>query len=283
MSTRAGWVNSKVKSVAREKGFGKLTTRLSFGDGKSTTAANLAVVMAQGDAKVILVDSDLRRPSIHRFFGLSNSVGLTSLLIQGQELSVDEVLEPIEDVPNLSVLTSGPLPPNPAEVLKSARMSELLAKLQDHADVLVMDSPPLLVVADGAILATRANATLLVFECGQTRYDAARKALDVLDKVGVKPVGAVVNKLDRARVGGYYYYYAYRYRYGEYYGGDGKGGGSGRGRGPDGGRGSGSSDRIPSTGSGDEVKNAAGSTRHGDGYRPSFWDRVRDSVSSLLG
>ncbi|MFN2250567.1 MAG: polysaccharide biosynthesis tyrosine autokinase [Anaerolineae bacterium] len=243
-----------------------LVTSANPGDGKSTTASNLAVVMGQGDSRVILVDSDLRRPSVHRFFGLSNNVGLTTLLLKHGEVDLDDVMTPIDEVPGLSVITSGPLPPNPSELLKSHKMKEILAELQERADYVVMDSPPLLVVADGAILSTLSDATVIVFECGQTRYDAARSAIDVLDKVGVVPVGAVVNKLDRNRVGGYYYYYAYRYRYGEYYGSEGKGRSGGRGRG--------SSRR--GDGSGGKRSREASEPR-------GLIDRLRQGVSSLLG
>lgn len=227
------------------------------GEGKSTTAANLAVVMAQGGARVMLVDSDLRRPALHRFFDLPNSLGMTSLLLD-HSLTLDDAAQPVENVPGLEVLTSGPLPPNPAEVLKSPRAKDLFKALSERADVVIMDSPPVLVVADAAILAQQADATMLVFDSGNTRTDSARKAVETLAKVGVEPIGAVVNLLDRERVGGYYYYYAYRYRYhyNDYYGdsssgkGDGKAGGA-------------------STG---------GETRK----RPRWVDRVVDGVTSLL-
>ncbi len=206
---RFGLIDSERKAV--------VVTSANPGEGKSTTAANLAVVMAQSGQRIILVDADLRRPSLHRFFGLTNDVGLTSLLLDG-ELDRSMVMRSIPDIPGLEVLTSGPLPPNPSETLQSDRTRDLLNRLKDDADVVIFDSPPLLVVTDAAVLATFVEGTILVFESGVTRTDAARKAVDSLAKVGVKPLGAVVNRLDRERVGRYYYQYRYNESYDSYYG-----------------------------------------------------------------
>jgi capsular exopolysaccharide synthesis family protein len=187
------------------------------GEGKTATAANLAVAMAQGGKNVILVDADLRKPAAHRVFELPNGLGLTTLLVD-DSVALEDVLQDVADVPGLRILTSGPLPPNPAEMLDSPRMEELMAAIGAAADNVVVDTPPLLVVVDAAILARNANGTLLVFDSGATRVDTAKRAVEVLARVGVRPLGAVINRLDRNRVGGYYYYYAYRDRYGDYYG-----------------------------------------------------------------
>jgi capsular exopolysaccharide synthesis family protein len=194
-------------------------TSANPGEGKTTTAVNLAVALAQSGRTVVLVDSDLRRPSVHTFFGMTNTMGFTSLLLD-PTLPISEALQPVAQVEGLSILTSGPLPPNPAEVLESARTEAILAELAEQADIVICDSPPLLAVADSAILARRADATVLVFDSGATRMGAAKKAVDTLAKVGVSPIGAVVNKLERGRVGAYYYYYAYRSKYSGYYGDD---------------------------------------------------------------
>jgi non-specific protein-tyrosine kinase len=194
-----------------------LITSPSPGEGKSTVAANVAVVMAQNGLKVILVDADLRRPTMHRTFGLPNSLGMTSLLLD-PGLTVADAIRPIDGAEGLSVLTSGPLPPNPAELLGSAAMTRLLANLRQHADIVVFDSPPLLAVTDAAVLAVKLDGSVLVFHAGTTRMDAARRAISALEKVGVTPIGSVVNRLDRRE--GRYYSAAYRYKYdySSYYG-----------------------------------------------------------------
>jgi len=186
-------------------------TSANPGEGKSTTAANLAVVLAQTGRRVVLMDGDLRKPSIHRFFDLTNNIGFTSLLLD-RDLALDSALREVEGVPNLRVLTSGPLPPNPAEVLGSARTWEIIDSLNADADILVIDCPPILAVTDAAILSARASGTLMIFDAALTRLDAAHKALEVLEKAGIKPLGAVVNKLDREHAGGYYRYTYYTQR-----------------------------------------------------------------------
>lgn len=186
-------------------------TSANPGEGKSTTAANLAVVLAQTGRRVVLMDGDLRKPSIHRFFDLTNNIGFTSLLLD-RDLALDSALREVDAVPNLRVLTSGPLPPNPAEVLGSARTWEIIESLNADADILVIDCPPILAVTDAAILSARASGTLMIFDAALTRLDAAHKALEVLEKAGIKPLGAVVNKLDREHAGGYYRYTYYTQR-----------------------------------------------------------------------
>jgi non-specific protein-tyrosine kinase len=163
------------------------------------------------------VDADLRRPALHRMFGLTNSLGMTSLLLD-DGLTLNDALRDVEGVPNLKVLTSGPLPPNPAEILDSKAMDRLLARLREAGGMLVFDSPPLMAVTDAAVLAAKLDGTLLVFDAGTTRVDVARRAIAALQKVGVTPLGAVVNRMDRRE--GRYYSSAYRYRYdySDYYG-----------------------------------------------------------------
>ena len=196
----------------------------SPGEGKSTTADNLAVALAQSGKRIILVDADLRKPSLHRIFEQANNLGLTSLLLDPQ-LDPARALTTADGLPELRILTSGPLPPNPAEVLSSDGMRRLLATLVASADLVIIDSPPILLVTDAAVLAAEAAGTLLVFDSGTTRTDAARKAIETLHKAGITPLGAVVNKLDRFEAGGYYRdsYYSYRRNYSAYYGGSGGG------------------------------------------------------------
>ncbi len=176
-------------------------------EGKTTTAANLAVVMAQAGKKVILVDSDLRRPALHDFFEVENDVGLTDLLVD-RELGLGGALKSTR-VDGLQVLTSGGLPPNPAELLGSDLMRKLLDVLQKYAEVIVLDSPPVLAVADATILASMADGAVLVVDAGRTRSDACRRAKEALENSGVKLLGAVLNRLSRKASYGYFYYYYY--------------------------------------------------------------------------
>ena len=152
-----------------------LVTSPSPSEGKSTMSANLAIALAQGGRRVILADCDLHRPRQHKLLKLQNNVGLTSGLL-------DEHADPIgllQDsvVPGLRILTTGPLPPNPAEVLGSARMHAVMAALAAEADIVVLDSPPVLSVADSAVLASQVDGVLLVIDAGLTRREMARRAL----------------------------------------------------------------------------------------------------------
>lgn len=182
-------------------------------EGKSTTAANLAIVMAQTGQTVVLVDTDLRRPMLHRLFSLPNAVGLTTALLSGADPALDGYVQPTE-VENLYVLTTGPLPPNPSELLGSQRMQELVQRLQQEADLLIFDSPPVLAVTDAAVLARQLDGVLLVIDAGETRQPIAQRACEELTKVGARILGVALNKLTAGR-SGYYYYYYYYYSDGE--------------------------------------------------------------------
>jgi succinoglycan biosynthesis transport protein ExoP len=184
-----------------------LVTSANPREGKSTTAANLALVMAQAGKKVVLVDSDLRRPSIHRFFGLSNGQGLTNLLLSPQS-GINGCAQRTR-FENLAVVTSGPLPPNPSELLASRRLDSVLDTLRSHADVVIIDSPPTLAVADASILASKVDGTMLVVDSSKTRAQALRRTRDALAKSKTHLLGAVLNKVKRRGGGGYYYYHYY--------------------------------------------------------------------------
>lgn len=175
------------------------------GDGKSTTAANLAVVFAQGGKRVILVDADLRRPQQHRIFQRTASYGLSTALVDAAT-PVTSFLQPTE-VPGLRLLTSGPIPPNPAELLGSQRMAQLMQVLNQEADMVIVDSPPVLSVADAAILANAADGVVLVADAGRTRREMARRAKESLERAGANLLGMVLNRMTRQTSGYYYYYY----------------------------------------------------------------------------
>ena len=174
-------------------------------EGKSTTLSNLGVVMAQGGKSVILVDSDLRRPMLHKIFQLPNREGLTSLLLEEEPVLDGRIQE--TGIQNLRVLTSGPLPPNPSEMLASQRMSRLIAALEKEADVILFDSPPVLPVTDAAVLSPQADGVLIVADAGRTRRAAARQTVETLRKVGINVVGAALNRISPRRSEGHYYYY----------------------------------------------------------------------------
>lgn len=182
-----------------------LVTSANPGEGKSVTAANLGVTMAQAYLKTIVVDADLRQPSAHRIFELPNHIGLTDL-IRSPELELDDCLQET-GIENLQVITSGPLPPNPAEILGSARMTELIQRLEASADVVIFDSPPVLAVADAVILSSRVDGVVLVVKAKRTRRRVVREALKRLQQVGARLVGGVMNQVPGRQ--GYYSYYSY--------------------------------------------------------------------------
>ncbi len=178
-----------------------VVTSPAAGEGKSTTIANLAVTMAQSGRRTILVDCDLRRPSLHTIFGLDESPGLTNL-------ALGEVTEPPLQktaVANLWLLSSGTQPPNPADLLGARRMDQVIADLLERADFLLFDAPPVLAVSDAAILGAKVDGVLLVVEAGKTRREHSERAKELLEKARVRIVGVTLtNAPQDSGVGGYY-------------------------------------------------------------------------------
>lgn len=179
-------------------------------EGKSTTSANLAIVMAQTGQKVILVDTDLRRPVLHKTFGVPNNVGITTALLAGDDVDLQAYLQPTE-VDNLAIMTSGPIPPNPSELLGSQRMKHIVQRLGESADMVIFDTPPVLVVTDAAVLGRQVDGVLLVADAGGTREQALAQAVAELRKTGTNILGVAMNRLDSRSRGYYYYYYYYYY------------------------------------------------------------------------
>jgi non-specific protein-tyrosine kinase len=178
-------------------------TSPAAGEGKTTTLANLAVALARAGQQVVVACCDLRRPRVHEFFGLSNGIGFTNVLLGEAPLSA--VLQPVEGVERLAVLASGPLPPNPSELLASRRTADVLAALAGGADVVLVDSPPVLPVTDAAVLAGQVDATVLVATVGDTTRREVARAVEVLRQVGAPLVGTVLNGVPTE--GGYGYSY----------------------------------------------------------------------------
>jgi protein-tyrosine kinase len=177
------------------------------GDGKSTSISNLAITYAQEGKKVLLIDADLRKPSLHHMFMLSNRVGLTNLLINVQPW---KTAISVTHIPNLSVITAGAIPPNPSEILSSQRMKTLLLELREHFDVILFDTPPILAVTDGLIVSSMCDGVFIVINSGKTKHALARKVLQNLEHAKARVLGLVINNIKRKSSDGYYYnYYSY--------------------------------------------------------------------------
>jgi succinoglycan biosynthesis transport protein ExoP len=200
-----------------------LVTSANPSEGKSLTAANLAVVMAQAGHKTLLVDADLRKPVQHRIFGLNRRRGLTNLFLEAEQnangleveqngngkvekQNLEDVFQPVSQLPGLHIITSGPIPPNPSELLGSVKMKAILANLLSRFDYVIFDSPPILAVTDSIILSTQMDSVVLVVNVGQTRRAQLKRALKRLNEMNAKLIGTALNRLSR-RNDGYGYYY----------------------------------------------------------------------------
>ncbi len=181
-------------------------TSASPSEGKSTVSANTAVVFAQEGKRVLFIDADMRKPTVHYTFQQPNAAGLSTLLT-GQATLED--VERVTDIPNLTVITSGPLPPNPSELLGSQIMKEKLEEIKKHYDYIVFDAPPALSVTDAQVLSSLVDGTILVANAGSTEKDALIKAKEMLEASQAKLLGVVLNNYSNADD---YYYYQY---YGE--------------------------------------------------------------------
>lgn len=207
-------IRTNVLFMSPDKPFKKmLVTSSGPQEGKSTTTINLGIAMAQSGNRVLIIDTDMRRPRVHKAFGVPNDVGVSSLILG--EGKIDDAIKSTE-VPGLFVMPCGPIPPNPAELLHTKAFSDLLSKLGERFDRLILDSPPVGAVADAVVLATQVDGVVMVLKAGKTNRDVALRTVRALRDVKAPLYGAVLNDVDleRSKYGDYYYGYAYRY-YGE--------------------------------------------------------------------
>lgn len=181
-----------------------LVTSAGPSEGRTTTATNLAVTYAQENKKVLLIDGDLRKPSIHSVFFRSNRKGLTELLTDQISLA-DAIVQ--TDIPNLSVLTSGAVPPNPSEMLGSRKMRNLIIELEAQYDVILIDSPPALAVTDAQILGAMSDGVILVVNYGKVTKEAVRRVRSNMEHVSARILGVVLNKSSKHHAESYYQAY----------------------------------------------------------------------------
>lgn len=183
-------------------------------EGKTTTSINTSIVLGQKGVRVLLIDADLRRPGVHKTLGMGPRSGLSNVLTGSA--SLQQAIARSTLVPNLSVLPAGTPPPNPAELLASANMKDALNELREQYDHIIIDTPPTLSVTDAVVLATRADAVVLVIRSGQTTKGALRRARDILTQVNARVTGVLLNAVDLTSPD-YYYYYEYQGKYGSRY------------------------------------------------------------------
>ena len=210
-------VEKKPKSIAAES-YRTLRTNIQYssfdkeyktivvtssepGEGKTTVAGNLALALAQGESKVLLVDCDMRRPSIHKTFKISNTYGISDLLVGNKKL--ESVANKYND--NLSIVPAGKIPPNPAEMLASKVMTAFLEEMKNYFDYIVLDTPPLQAVTDAQVLSTKVDGSLIVVRAGVTKKDAVHNAVSIIKKVKGNIIGTVLNVAE-TKNDKYYYY-----------------------------------------------------------------------------
>lgn len=183
-----------------------LVTSATAGEGKTTTLCNVAAAMADNGSRVLILDCDLRKPRVHKFFGLSNATGLTDILLKGHDYK--KFVHNI-DYENISVITAGHIPKNPSELLSSAAMKKFIETLKNDYDYVMIDAPPVVPVTDSVIMSTYIDGVILVCASGDLNIEMAKKTRESLTKVGANILGVVLNKVpvDSKKYAYYYYYH----------------------------------------------------------------------------
>lgn len=180
-----------------------IVTSSQPGEGKSTISGNLALSMAQDGKKTILIDCDLRKPTVHKKFGITNSSGLSEVIVGKVDLK--DAMKEFNK--NLTIITSGKIPPNPSEMLGSNNMKRFLDELKRHYDCIILDTPPVLAVTDAQILSRNVDGMVLVIRAGRTKKDMVLKAKKQIENVGGKIIGTILNAVDSKNGRNNYYYY----------------------------------------------------------------------------
>jgi len=191
-----------------------LVTSAGPSEGKTLTSTNLAITMAQAGSRVVIVDCDMRKPKVHKMFGIGRDKGMSSVLVSNE---LDNILQEViihTDIPNLDVIPCGPIPPNPSEIIGSQKMSRIMEKLQEQYDRIILDSPPITAVTDSTVLAKFVDGVMLVVHAGVTPRQVVKTGLEQVQGVDANVLGAVLNDVDTGKES-YYYYQYYYYYYGE--------------------------------------------------------------------
>lgn len=197
-------IDEKIKTIS--------VTSSIQGEGKSTLVSNLASTMAQANKNVLIIDADLRRPRISKIFNIEKRQGLTNLIIK-EDLLLEDLVYRNKNIDNLSILSSGPIPPNPSELLSSDKMKKIINKAKEEYDFIIIDTPPIKAVTDGAIISTLVDSSIIVVESGETDIRLVRESKEQLEKVNANILGVVINKVSRSNNMYYDKYGYYQYSY----------------------------------------------------------------------
>ncbi|GIP16495.1 capsular polysaccharide biosynthesis protein [Paenibacillus montaniterrae] len=181
-----------------------MVTSAGPGEGKSTTVANLAATFAQSDKRTLLIELDLRKPTVHKTFKLSNRLGMSHVLTK--QATLDEVIQDTA-IPNLSAITAGMIPPNPSELLGSKALGIILKQLKEQFEQIIIDTPPVLALTDAQLISTHCDGVVLVAESGKVKRSALLDAKERLQIVKARIIGVVINNAKRKAKDNYYYYY----------------------------------------------------------------------------